>query len=160
SPLIETVSAGDSSAAPSEMDCGSLSPPEPVGKQHGSVDQQALKRSERFLVGSTGEERIDYAFRYNSDGSVRETTVYYYGDDERAGTAHTGQPLRRKAAYEGRVDPFRLYHARKLSDIRYVGEQGSEQKDFQVDYHSDGTVAQIVVFYYEGDVRASDAPSG
>jgi hypothetical protein len=33
-------------------------------------------------------------------------------------------------------------------------------KDTRVDYHSDGTVAQSVVFYYDGDARASDAPFG
>ncbi|HLJ93214.1 MAG TPA: NADPH-dependent assimilatory sulfite reductase hemoprotein subunit [Gemmataceae bacterium] len=120
----------------------------------------ALQQSERFLVGGPGEERLDYAYRYNSDGNVRETAVYYYGDDCRAAAAHSGQPLRRKAVYQGRVDPFRLHNARKLSDTHYVGSCGSEQQDAHIEYHTDGRVAQAVVFYYDGDVRASQAPSG
>jgi sulfite reductase (ferredoxin) len=120
----------------------------------------ALKRSERFLVGPPGEERIDYAYRYNSDGSVRETSVYYYGDDCRAAAAQSGQPLRRKALYQGRVDPSRLYNARKLSDTHYVGSPGNEQKDIQFDYHADGRVGQSIVFCYDGNARASEAPSG
>jgi sulfite reductase (ferredoxin) len=121
---------------------------------------EAAKRSERFLVGSPGEERVDYAYRYSNDGSVRETEVYYYGDDCRAAATHSGQPLRRKALYQGRVDPFRLHSARKLSDTHYVGSPGNEQKDLQIDYHAEGQVAQAIVFYYDGDVRASEAPCG
>jgi sulfite reductase (ferredoxin) len=143
-----------------ERDPNSIFPPELVGKQREPGKTAALKRTERFLVGAAGEERTDYAFRYNSDGSVRETAVYFYGEDQRAAAAHTGLPLRRKATYQGRVDPFRLYTARKLSDTRYVGSPGNEQKDIQVEYHPDGTVAQSIVFYYDGDVRAGDGPSG
>ncbi len=139
-------------AAPADA-AGSLSLGEPVANG-------AMKQSERFLVGPPGEERIDYAYRYNSDGSVRETAVYYYGDDCRAAAAQSGQPLRRKAVYQGWVDPFRLHNARKLSDTHYVGSAGNEQKDVQIDYHTDGRVGQAVIFYYEGDVRASEAPSG
>jgi sulfite reductase (ferredoxin) len=120
----------------------------------------SLKRSEQFLVGPAGEERTDYEYRYNSDGSVRETAVYFYGDDCRAAAAPAREPLRRKAIYQGRVDPFRLHNARKLHDTRYVGSPGNEVKDFQTYYHPDGREAQVVLFYYAGEVRASDAPSG
>src|SRR5207245_9295553 len=92
--------------------------------------------------------------------SVRETAVYFYGDDCRAAATHVGEPLRRKAIYQGRVDPFRLYSARKLHDTHYVGSPGNELKDFQTYYHADGRVAQTTVFDYDGEVRASDAPSG
>jgi sulfite reductase (ferredoxin) len=119
-----------------------------------------LKRSEQFLVGAPGEERTDYEYRYNSDGSVREAAIYFYGDDCRAATAPAGEPLRRKAAYLGRVDPFRLYNARKLNDTHYIGSPGNELRDFQTSYHPDGRVAQTVVFCYDGEARASDAPSG
>jgi hypothetical protein len=112
------------------------------------------------MVGTPGQERTDYAYRYNNDGSVRETVVYYYGEDYRAPAAQAGEPLRREATYHGRVDPFRLYNARKLSDTHYVGSLGHERKDMQVDYHADGRVAQTIIFYYDGDARASDAPSG
>jgi hypothetical protein len=159
----------DTAASSAAQGAGSISlergpnstfPPEPVGKQCEPGKTDALKRTERFLVGAVGEERTDYAFRYNSDGSVRETAIYFYGEDQRAAAAHTDLPLRRKAIYQGRVDPFRLHTARKLRDTRYVGLPGNEQKDFQVEYHADGTVAQSIVFYYDGDVRAGDAPSG
>jgi sulfite reductase (ferredoxin) len=129
------------------------SPPE--GRCSGDV-----LRSERFLAGPRDEERTDYVYHYNSDGSVRETVVNFYGEDHRAAAAHAGQSLRRQAIYQGRVDPGRLYGARKLSDIRYVGAPGQEQKDVQLDYHADGQIAESIVFYYEGDLRASVAPSG
>ncbi len=119
-----------------------------------------LKRSETFLAGAPGEELPDYAFRYHSDGSVRETVVYFYGDDLRAGSARPGQPLQREAVYLGRVDSMRLFAARKLSDTFYVGPTGHERRDFRVEYHPDGLVAQTVIFYYEGDARAKDVPSG
>jgi sulfite reductase (ferredoxin) len=125
-----------------------------------ATEQEASKRSERFLVGMPGEERTDYVYRYNDDGSVRETAVYFYGDDCRATAARAGQPLRRLAVYQGRVNPYRLHSARKLSDTFYVGSIGHERKDRQVDYHADGQVAQTVIFHYDGDARASEAPSG
>src|SRR5262249_2516737 len=71
--------------------------------------------SETFLAGSRGEELRDYAFCYNSDGSIRETVVYFYGADQRAATAHRQEPLWREAVYLGRVDPVRLHEARKLT---------------------------------------------
>jgi sulfite reductase (ferredoxin) len=137
----------------------SLPPSKPDGSRKEASGKKALKRSERFLVGPAGDERTDYEYRYHSDGSVRETAVYFYGDDGRAGTAHTGDPLRRKATYHGRVDPFRLYNAQKLYDTYYVGSPGNELRDFQISYHSDGRVAQVIVFYYDGNVRASEASS-
>jgi sulfite reductase (ferredoxin) len=116
--------------------------------------------AETFYAGHPGEELRDFACRYNSDGSVRETVVYFYGDDQRAGTADPGDPLRREAVYQGRVDTQRLYAARKVSDTHYVGAVGHETRDFRVEYLPDGRVAQTVVFHYEGDARAAAAPSG
>ncbi len=118
------------------------------------------KRVETFLAGLDGEERADYAYRYNNDGTVRETVIYFYGDDLRAGTAQPGDPLRREALYLGRADAYRLHAARKRSDTRYVGDPDHERRDVRVEYHPDGRVAQTVVFYYEGDARAAAAPSG
>jgi sulfite reductase (ferredoxin) len=118
-----------------------------------------LKRSETFLAGTAGEEQRDFTFRYNTDGSVRETVVYFYGDDRRAAQA-SGQPLRREAVYRGRVDPQRLHAARKLSDTWYVGSADHERRDRRVEYAADGGVAQTVVFFYEGEAQAEDAPSG
>jgi sulfite reductase (ferredoxin) len=118
------------------------------------------KRVETFLAGLDGEERADYAYRYNNDGTVRETVIYFYGDDLRAGIAQPGTPLQREAVYRGRVDAYRLHAARKLSDTRYVGDAGHERRDIRIEYHPDGRVAQTVVFYYEGDARAAAAPSG
>jgi sulfite reductase (ferredoxin) len=116
--------------------------------------------AETFYAGQPGEEMRDYTYRYNSDGSVRETVIYFYGPDQRASAAGAGDPLRREAIYQGRVDPLRLYAARKLSDTHYVGESGHERRDYRVEYLPDGGVAQTVVFHYEGDVRAAEAPSG
>jgi len=118
------------------------------------------KTTETFLAGSPGEELPDYAYRYNSDASVRETIVYFYAADQRARGARTGDPLRREAVYAGKADPVRLHRARKLSDTHYVGEAGHERRDVRTEYLPDGRVARSVVFCYEGDVRAADAPSG
>jgi sulfite reductase (ferredoxin) len=116
--------------------------------------------TETLYAGPPGEELRDYAFRYNSDGSVRETVVYFYGDDCRADGASPGDAMRREAVYQGRADVTRLYAARKLSDTHYVGEAGHERRDYRVEYLPDGQAAQTVVFHYEGDIRAADAPSG
>jgi hypothetical protein len=120
----------------------------------------APKVSETFLDGLPGEELRDHTFRYNSDGSVRETVVYFYGADQRAAAARPGDPLRREAVYLGRVDAFRLHAARKLSDTHYVGPAGHERRDVRVEYRADGGVGQTVVFHYANDARAADAPSG
>ncbi len=131
------------------------------GQGTGGKGQGTLRKAaETFYAGHPGEELRDYALRYNSDGSVRETVVYFYGDDQRAATAGPGDPLRREAVYMGSVDPLRLYAARKLSDTHYVGDSGHEARDYRVEYLPDGRVAQTVVFHYDGDVRASEAPSG
>jgi sulfite reductase (ferredoxin) len=115
---------------------------------------------ETFFAGRPGEELTDYAYRYNSDGSVRETVVCFYGEDRRAAEATPGDPLRREAAYQGRVDPHRLYAARKLSDTFHVGPPGHERRDCRVEYYPDGRVARTVVFHYDNDARAAEAPSG
>ncbi len=118
------------------------------------------KQKETFLAGPSGEERPDYTLTFNSDGSVRATVIYFYGDDLRAAGSHRGDPLRRKAVYKGKADPQRLFSARKLSDTIYVGPVGHERRDLRIDYYPDGRPAQTVVFYYDGDARAADAPSG
>jgi sulfite reductase (ferredoxin) len=120
----------------------------------------SVMQEEIVLAGPPGEELRDCAFRYNSDGSVRETVVYFYGDDRRASGAGRGDPLRREAVYLGRVDVTRLYAARKLSDTYYVGDVGHERRDRRIEYHADGRVARTVLFFYDGDRRAADAPSG
>jgi sulfite reductase (ferredoxin) len=117
-------------------------------------------RCETFYAGQPGEELVDYAFRYNTDGSVRETIVCYYGADVRAAGAHPGDPLVREAVYQGKVNPLRLFAARKLSDTFYTGPARLELRDRRVEYHPDGSPAQTVVFYYDGDIRAKEAPSG
>jgi sulfite reductase (ferredoxin) len=142
------------------------------GRRHAAAEAVALAEppappapaprmgAETFYAGHPGEEMRDYAYRYNSDGSVRETVVYFYGQDQRAAAASGGDPLRREAVYQGRADPLRLYAARKLSDTYYVGDPGHERRDYRVEYLPDGGVSQTVVFHYEGDARAAEAPSG
>jgi sulfite reductase (ferredoxin) len=132
----------------------------PVVTSAPAVVRAPLKRSETFLAGLPGEERPDYAYRYNSDSSVRETVIYFYGSDLRAAAAHAGDPLRREAIYLGRTDAFRLHAACKLSDTHYVGSPGHERRDLRVEYHPDGRVAQTVIFHYDGDARAVDVSSG
>jgi hypothetical protein len=119
-----------------------------------------MPERETFYAGHRGEEMPDYALIYNSDGSVRETVVYFYGDDRRAGQAHAGEPLRREAVYPGRANPYRLHTARKASDTFHVGPAGQELRDRRIEFHPDGTAARQVIFYYDGDVRASHAPTG
>src|SRR5262249_54748013 len=89
------------------------------------------KRLDTFLAGPAGEELRDYSYRYNSDGSVRETIIYFYGDDLRATQATGFDPLRREAVYQGRVDANRLFAARKLSDNFYVGDASHERRDLR-----------------------------
>jgi hypothetical protein len=120
----------------------------------------APPRAETFYAGPQGEELPDYTFRYHSDGSIRETVVYYYGEDRRAAQAHPGTPLRREAVYQGQVNPYRLHAARKVCDIHYAGLAGQELRDFRREYHPDGTAAQTLVYYYEEDLRAAQASSG
>jgi sulfite reductase (ferredoxin) len=120
----------------------------------------ARKRADSFFAGPPGEERCDYTYRYNSDGSVRETVVYFYGADQRAASATAGDPLCREATYQGKADVRRLFAERKLSDTLYVGDADHELRDFRREYHADGRVDQTIVFYYEGELRAVDAPSG
>lgn len=118
------------------------------------------KEEETLLAGPAREERPDASFRLNTDGSVRETVVYFYGVDARAAQAQLDDPLRREAVYLGRADPTRLHAARKLSDTYYVGPAGHERRDLCVEYHPDGSVVRTLVFYYEEGRRAAEAPSG
>jgi sulfite reductase (ferredoxin) len=134
--------------------------PEPPAPAMPAPAPAARMGAETLYAGHPGEEMRDYTYRYNSDGSVRETVVYFYGPDQRAAAAAAGDPLRREAVYQGRADPQRLYATRKLSDTHYVGDTGHERRDYRVEYLPDGGVAQTVVFHYEGDVRATEAPSG
>jgi sulfite reductase (ferredoxin) len=118
------------------------------------------KEEEVLLTGLLGEERRDAAFRYNSDGSVRTTVVYFYGSDLRAAQAQPGDALSREAVYLGKADTTRLHAARKLSDTYYLGPRGHERRDLCVEYHPDGSAARTVVYHYAGDARAADVPSG
>jgi sulfite reductase (ferredoxin) len=125
-----------------------------------SIPVAATRQSETFLEGRAGEEKPDFTYRFRDDGSVCETAVYFYGDDERARTATGNDPLRREAVYLGKVNAFRLHTAGKLSDVYYAGPPGHERRDRCVDYHANKVVARTVIFYYGGDVRAADAPAG
>src|SRR5262249_34086422 len=109
------------------------------------VEKTPIKRSETFLAGPVGAERGGFMYRCKSDGSVRETVVYFYGDDLRAAQASGFDPLRREAVYQGRADASRLHAARKLSDTLYVGDLGHERRDQRREYRGDGEVSQTVV---------------
>jgi sulfite reductase (ferredoxin) len=165
---VSNGAAQISAAAPSRVDV-ILSPLQtqalplhagPPQMADARAPEALVMRSETFLAGLPGEELRDFSFRYNSDGSVRETVVFFYGADQRATSAHHEAPLWREAVYLGRVDPVRLHTDRKLSDTCYTGPAGHERRDFRLDYDPTGGVVQRVVFYYEGDQRASEAPSG
>ena len=64
-------------------------------------DIPSPKHSETFFAGLPGEERPDYTYRYHTDGNVRETIVYFYGSDQRAGTAQPGDRLIRTGLLPG-----------------------------------------------------------
>jgi hypothetical protein len=134
--------------------------PTPEVKETSLALPSAFMQLETFLAGLPGEERADFAYRYNSDGSVRETVVYFYGEDRRAGGARPDDALRREAVYLGKADAARLFAARKLYDIFYVGPLGHERRDRRVEYRAEDGAGRTVVFYYEGDLRAAAAPSG
>jgi sulfite reductase (ferredoxin) len=125
-----------------------------------SPESARRKRSEIFMAGPEGHERRDYAYCYRSDGSVKETAVYFYGDDWRASAAHLGEPLRREARYAGKVNAFRLHEANKLSDTYYVGSADEERADRRVDYRRDGEAGLTVVFFYGAEMRAEEAAAG
>ncbi|GIW83005.1 MAG: hypothetical protein KatS3mg105_4812 [Gemmatales bacterium] len=120
----------------------------------------ACKETETFFVGPKGEERRDFAYRYNDDDSVRETIVYFYEEDRRAAEATADHALRREAIYAGRVNPLRLHAARKLRDLYYVGPAGHERIDRCILYRADGQPAQTIVYLYDGDRGAADVSSG
>jgi sulfite reductase (ferredoxin) len=134
-------------------------PPEAESLPTGEPSPAGVQE-EVVLAGLSGEELRDHACRYNSDGSVRETAVYFYGDDHRAASAGRGDALRREAVYLGRADVNRLYAARKLSDTYFVGTVGHERRDHRIEYHADGRAARTVLFFYDGGLRAAEAPSG
>jgi sulfite reductase (ferredoxin) len=115
---------------------------------------------ETFLAGPPGEERADFTYFYNTDGSVRETLVYYYGEDRRAAGARPDDAIRREAAYAGKADANRLFAARKRCDTFYVGALGHERRDRRVEYRAEDGAPRTVIFFYENDTRAADAPSG
>ena len=144
---------------PHGADATRLAGPEATQFAANAAQVEGLS-SETVLAGAAGEERPDYTLRFNSDGSVRETIIYFYGDDRRAAGAQSGDPLRREAVYLGRVDPSRLHAARKTSDTHLVGPAGHERRDYRLDYLPDGRTSHTLIFYYEGNVRASEAPSG
>jgi sulfite reductase (ferredoxin) len=135
-------------AIPLALTGSAESPPTPV-----------RKRSERFYAGPQREELLDYTLRYDSDETAIETVVSFYGPDLRAAASHPGLPLYRRAVYRGRVDPFRLHAARKLSDIYYVGPAGDERRDVRVTYRRDGSISRTIVYYYGDDTRAGGAPA-
>jgi len=125
-----------------------------------SIAPIAIPRSETIFAGPSASELRDYSFRHNSDGSVRETVVYFYDGDLRAAAAQRGAALRRKAVYSGRANPQRLHEAIKRHDTFYAGSAGHECRNRRIDYLNDGQVARTIVFYYEGDARAAVVPSG
>jgi hypothetical protein len=120
----------------------------------------AKPSNETYYAGPAGEELRDYTYRYGTDGSVRETVVYFYGDDLRASQAHPGLPLVREAVYQGEAKPYRLHAARKRSDTFFAGQAGQELRDYRLDYHTDSRPAQTVIYFYDGNARAKQAPSG
>ncbi|MBV9123281.1 MAG: NADPH-dependent assimilatory sulfite reductase hemoprotein subunit [Planctomycetes bacterium] len=157
---MEKEPAASPALPPPEDQVIAVTLPEPAVTEKPVPASAPAKLSETFLAGLPGEELPDHTFRYNSDGKVRETIIHFYGGDQRAQAAAPGSPLRREAVYLGQVDPFRLHAARKLSDTFFVGDPGHERRDRRVEYHPDGSVARTVVFFYQGDARAADVPSG
>jgi hypothetical protein len=47
-----------------------------------------------------------------------------------------------------------------MSDTHFVGSAGQERRDYRSDFFPDGRVSRTILFYYEGNLRAADAPSG
>jgi sulfite reductase (ferredoxin) len=134
-------------------------PAEPLVTPKAVPSPEGKKSSERFLAGGCGEELIDHVVRYDSNGAARYTIVYYYGPDLRAREGHPGLAICRKAVYRGQADTTRLYSARKLSDTYYVGPPGHERKDYRIDYHIDGAVAETTIYLYQDCARAGQASS-
>ncbi len=154
-PVIAAVSSAAPEIQPIQL---TLAPPDTLPAPLAVLTTS--KSVETILAGPAGEEFPDYTLRFHGDGTISETIVYFYGDDQRAAGACPGDPLRRQAVYQEKANPVRLFAARKLSDTYFVGLAGEERRDRRVEYNSDGRIARTVIFYYVGDLRAADAPPG
>ncbi|MGD2279202.1 MAG: hypothetical protein PVH45_03785, partial [Candidatus Omnitrophota bacterium] len=109
------------------------------------------------------EQVLDYTETY-SNGEVVQETVFYYGEEEvRASEATATMPMSKSVAYWGDAvdeDGNIKEDARIRSATYYyiVGRlKGEETADYTVQYTSDGTPTDTSFYYYEGDLRASEA---
>jgi sulfite reductase (ferredoxin) len=161
----ETASSASNNGQSAEVHANGHAPVAPALGKSGETfvpvaELKPLKRRETLLQGPAGSELPDYRFVCNSDGSVRQTVVSFYEKDQRAKDAHPGDALYREATYAGEVDAYNLHAACKLSDTYYEGSAGHERRDRTVEYHADGRVATTLIYFYDGDLRASAAASG
>ncbi|MGB2705251.1 MAG: hypothetical protein WBC74_00075, partial [Candidatus Omnitrophota bacterium] len=130
---------------------------------------QGIKASETFYHTEyrlKGEEVQDYTVTYLIDGeTVKDTTVYFYEGEKRASQSEDENRMEKAVTYWGEAvneDGTIKEDARKKSETFYqfspAAKRGEEVADVTLNYYRDGeTVRDTTVYFYEGNLRASEA---
>ncbi|MBD3426086.1 MAG: hypothetical protein GF409_02500, partial [Candidatus Omnitrophica bacterium] len=120
-----------------------------------------------------GEEVSDYTEKYNSNQEVTSTTVYLYESDlKRAEEADSYDRMSRSVTYRGEVDATASDsdsdglldgYEDQLASITYYDFEdrvkGEEISDYTEKYNSRQQITNTTVYYYEDDLRATEAGS-
>ncbi|MGB2599852.1 MAG: hypothetical protein WBD04_05435 [Candidatus Omnitrophota bacterium] len=155
-------------------------PKERVVTYRGDVDTDSPLNADGILTGYEdqlssiayyhtehrlpGEEVLDYTETF-ARGTVAQTTVYYYGEDEvRASEANYRLPMKKSVAYWGGdvldADGNVRADAREKSATYYFIEarlKGEETVDYTIKRNSNERIVSTMFYYYEGDNRASES---
>ncbi|MDD5040756.1 MAG: hypothetical protein PHY34_06470, partial [Patescibacteria group bacterium] len=171
--LKKTISYGYSSIASDEFNVD-----DSLMDGADGITDTAYIESETYYAGTSGEEKTDYAIKYNSSSEIVTITVYEYQgtsglvraeqavpeDALAVTTTYTADSV---AAGEYDVDGVLLTgedgliaSPAKMSETLYYGAAGEEIANYSKSYRlSDGMVKSISVFYYGTDSRRADDPA-
>ncbi|MFH1553088.1 MAG: hypothetical protein ABID83_05600, partial [Candidatus Omnitrophota bacterium] len=137
--------------------------------ENGNIKEDARARSATFFYIEgrlKGEEVQDYTVSYLTDGvTVKDTTVYFYEEDNRASESDVDDRMKRTITYWGEAangDGSIKDDAKKKSETIFqfmsLAQRGEEVSDVTFNYYRDGeTVRDTTVYFYEGNLRASKA---
>ncbi|MGB3242207.1 MAG: hypothetical protein WBB66_05070, partial [Candidatus Omnitrophota bacterium] len=110
-----------------------------------------------------GEEVLNFTETY-ANGSVIQSTVYYYGEAElRASEANYRDPMSKSVTYWGdAVDEIGniAADAKEKSATYYYIEgrlKGEETADYTIRRNTREEITGTTIYYYEGDKRASES---
>ncbi|MBN1527361.1 MAG: hypothetical protein JW919_07255, partial [Candidatus Omnitrophica bacterium] len=124
--------------------------------------------SNTLYAGEKGKEIADYTQNFAEDGSVTDTTVYYYKGDKRAADGYYRDPKEKAVTYWGDIDAdgdgiitdAEIAAGTKKSETFYDTEHrlnGEEVTDYTLNYSKAGLVTSKTIYYYAGGVTANDA---